>query len=284
MTERGRFRLSADGHVHSQWSWDAPNASMERACELAVELRLPSIAFTEHVDFAPRSLSRGVPVPAWQRPLVADGVFAPPRFDAAGYLACLARCRERFPGLAILSGAELGEPHLRCRQVDETLRGIRFDRVLASVHTLPSSAGERTTVDAAYETARPDAVVRAYLREVQMVVEDFDGFDVLAHVDYAARYWPNDLEPFRASRFREEYLAVLTALAARGKALEINTRIPPNPNILRWWHDVKGPAVAFGSDAHRPEQIARGFADAAALAEATGFVPTRNPHDLWGRH
>ncbi|MEU8278489.1 PHP domain-containing protein [Microbispora bryophytorum] len=42
--------LPADSHVHSEWSWDAPLGSMERTCEKAVELGLPAIAFTEHVD------------------------------------------------------------------------------------------------------------------------------------------------------------------------------------------------------------------------------------------
>jgi histidinol-phosphatase (PHP family) len=43
--------LPPDGHVHSEWSWDAIAGSMERSCARAVELGLPSIAFTEHADF-----------------------------------------------------------------------------------------------------------------------------------------------------------------------------------------------------------------------------------------
>jgi len=42
--------LPADSHVHSEWSWDAPAASMERSCMQAIELGLPAIAFTEHLD------------------------------------------------------------------------------------------------------------------------------------------------------------------------------------------------------------------------------------------
>jgi histidinol-phosphatase (PHP family) len=43
--------LPADGHVHSEWSWDAPEGSMKRCCALALELGLPAIAFTEHIDY-----------------------------------------------------------------------------------------------------------------------------------------------------------------------------------------------------------------------------------------
>ena len=42
--------LPADSHVHTEWSWDAQHGSMQRSCARAVELGLPSVAFTEHVD------------------------------------------------------------------------------------------------------------------------------------------------------------------------------------------------------------------------------------------
>jgi histidinol-phosphatase (PHP family) len=44
--------LPPDNHVHSEFSWDTgPRASLLRACERAVEIGLPAIAFTEHLDF-----------------------------------------------------------------------------------------------------------------------------------------------------------------------------------------------------------------------------------------
>ena len=42
--------LPADSHVHTQWSWDAPNGDIAALVCAAVELGLPSIAFTEHLD------------------------------------------------------------------------------------------------------------------------------------------------------------------------------------------------------------------------------------------
>ena len=48
------MELPADGHVHSEWSWDADLGSMEATtCARAVELGLPAVAFTEHVDCTP---------------------------------------------------------------------------------------------------------------------------------------------------------------------------------------------------------------------------------------
>jgi histidinol-phosphatase (PHP family) len=76
---------------------------------------------------------------------------------------------------------------------------------------------------------------------------------------------------------------VLRALATAGKALEVNTRVPLHPQIVRWWHQEGGHAITFGSDAHDPTALARGFADAAAMAEANGFRPGRHPNDFWRR-
>lgn len=44
-----------------------------------------------------------------------------------------------------------------------------------------------------------------------------------------------------------------------------------------------GSTVTFGSDAHDPAGVARGFGQAAAIVEAQGFRPGRHAHDSWIR-
>ena len=41
----------ADLHVHSEFSWDAPNGSMEETCRRAEAFGLPAVAFTDHADY-----------------------------------------------------------------------------------------------------------------------------------------------------------------------------------------------------------------------------------------
>ena len=97
---------------------------MAGSCAHAVELGLPSIAFTEHVDFTGWLIAPEVTTeeasfdPAF---VGRDGRFRPPPLDSAGYLACVQRCREQFPDLRIVSGAELGEPHWHEPQVKAVL-------------------------------------------------------------------------------------------------------------------------------------------------------------------
>ena len=54
--------------------------------------------------------------------------------DVEGYLADLARCRDEFPDLRILSGIEAGEPHLFPASVGRRAAAGNFQRVLGSLH------------------------------------------------------------------------------------------------------------------------------------------------------
>ena len=286
--------LPADDHVHSEWSWDTEVGSMLRTCERAVELGLPSVAFTEHVDVTSWRVMPGAhdDLPDEWATYVDGDVFTPPPLDLEGYLACVADCRERFPDLRIRSGAELSEPHWYADAMGGFLARSGVDRVLASLHSSPS--GDRATntdgvehvhveLSAVYDVEPPEVVVRDYLSEVVRLIEGFDGFEVLAHIDYPLRYWPHGTTPFRPERFEEEFRRALSTLAQHDRVLELNTKLPMQPQIVRWWYDCGGQALSFGSDAHEPGILARGFADAAAVAEAAGFRPGRDPWDFWVR-
>lgn len=275
----------ADSHVHSEWSWDAPEGSMERSCAKAVELGLPAIAFTEHVDHTVWTAALdALDGDDHLATLVApDGLLTPSEFDASGYLEAIETCRERFPSLRILSGLELGEPHWHAAAIAKVLGAGHFDRVLGSLHCLPD--GDRFAEPPGLYGHRAAAeVVRQYLAEVARLVTDSDVFSVLAHVDYPIRSWPvQEAGPFELSAFEAEFRHALRATAQSGRALEINTRIPLHSTLVTWWHEEGGEAVTFGSDAHEPSAVARGFRDAAAMAEAHGFRPGRHPYDFWPR-
>lgn len=275
--------LPPDNHVHTEWSWDAPLGSMERSCAQALKLGLPSIAFTEHADFTrwivgPKELEQ-LPIDAAE--VGPDGVFNAPIFNIAEYLDCLDRCRYHFPNLRIVSGVELGEPHWYQAQMKALLAERTPDRVLGSLHSLMVD-GPRM-VDFLYGRFEASDLMHAYLAEILALVESSATFAVLAHIDYPVRNWPSSAGHFDPVNFEEEYREVLRALARSGRALEINTRVPMGPEIVRWWWELGGRAVTFGSDAHEPADVANSFADAAAMAEAFGFGPGRHLHDFWVR-
>ena len=265
----GLLVTPGDNHVHSEWSWDARAGDMDRSCARAVELGLPSIAFTEHAD--------------WIR---GDAAV----FDAEGYLEAIERCRAAYPNLRILSGVEMGEPHWYPERA-KALLAAGFDRVLASMHCIE---WQGQTADAAHRGyLTPDAaegMFRSYLLGAREMVEKSVPFQVLAHVDYPKRYWP-EKPPFDEKQFEGEFRELLRAAARRGVALEINTtrgRDPsrylcPGPTVLRWWREEGGEAVCFGSDAHTPEHVGAGFRLAQDVAASAGFKPGDDPLAYWTR-
>ncbi|ROR90945.1 histidinol-phosphatase (PHP family) [Nocardioides aurantiacus] len=276
--------LPPDSHVHTEWSWDAPYGSMERTCARAIELGLPSVAFTEHADMTgwvtPQDAQRP---PAWDR-FVTGGVLVPPPIDLQGYNASLERCRERYPGLRIYSGVELSEPHWHSERSSSLLQAGEFERVLASVHSARRATGSGfEEVSSSFADHTPDQVVRDYLDETVRLVEQFDNFEVLAHIDYPVRYWPGHDRPYDPLNFEDQYRHVLRVLASADKVLELNTKVPLHPQILLWWHQEGGQAITFASDAHDPESLAHGFVEAVRTAQAAGFRPGPDPLGVWRR-
>ncbi len=246
---------------------------MARSCERAIEIGLPAIAFTEHADWV----------------TIHEGQHS---VDVHGYLEAVERCRQQFKGLRILSGVELGEPHWFPDETAAVLAAGRLDRVIGSVHC--ARIGGRP-VDASQFRGLPAGealeAIREYFRELLALVESNQKFEVLAHLDYPKRYWPAVMAPYKEEDFEAELRAILVAAKKRGRVLEVNTtrndageqRFCPGLKVLRWWHEVGGVAVSFGSDAHDPSKIAAGFELATQIVQAAGFKPAQDPMALWRR-
>jgi histidinol-phosphatase (PHP family) len=260
---------AADNHVHTEWSWDAPLGDMDGTCRRALELGLPTVAFTEHADFV-----RG--------PTAV--------FDPEAYHESVARCRTRYPDLRILSGVELGEPH---KYLEETkaLLSAGFDRVLASVHGVIWNGRFTDACEKGFLSEHNlDAYLRLYLEETLALVQSDVGFEVLAHLDYPKRYLPEGFS-YDPATYQGEFRAILRTAAQRGIVLELNTTrggqreryMCPELTVVKWWREEGGCAVSFGSDAHCPEDLAKGFALASEIAEAAGFRPRGDMNGFWTR-
>jgi histidinol-phosphatase (PHP family) len=270
--------LPPDNHVHTQWSWDAPGeASMARSCEQALAAGLPAVAFTDHLDFT--DWTDGDQIGAEN--------LDPHRYsrmhllDVPGYLATLEDCRQRYPDLRILSGVEIGEAHLWAASAGALVAASRFERILGSLHAVPVD-GRLTAADDLFRLMPADEVMRRYFAEVLRLIQGSDLFQVLAHLDFPRRMWPWSAGPYDEERFEAEYRAVLRALAASDRVLEVNTKSPlVSAGLVRWWREAGGRAVSFGSDAHQPWRVGDKFKLAVDIVEAAGFRAGRDRFDFW---
>jgi len=252
---------------------------MARSCEQALALGLPAVAFTDHLDF-----TEGTD----EDQLAAEGL-DPHRYsrmrllDIPGYLAAIEECRQRYSGLRILSGAEIGEAHLFDVSARRAVAAAGFDRVLGSLHAIPLE-GRLTAADDLFRQLPAEEVMSQYFAEVLRLIAGSDVFEVLAHLDFPRRMWPASAGTYEEKAFEFEYREILRALAAGGRILELNTKSPlASVELLRWWRDAGGTAVSVGSDAHQPWRVGDKFQQAVEIAEAAGFSPGRDPFDFWRR-
>ena len=254
---------------------------MADTCRRALEVGLPSVAFTEHVDFTAWGDGDGDNRTTGLPQIAARDRVMP--LDVTGYLAGIERCRERFPALRILSGIEAGEPHHFAGSVAAVLRQGTFDRILGSLHSVVDD-GRLIGADRLFGKYPAPELMRRYFAELLELVKGSDVFQVLAHCDYPRRHWPQAAGAFVEADFEEEYRTVFRALASSGRALEINTRSPlASSTLMSWWHQEGGDAVSFGSDAHLPVRVGARFDLAVDIVEAAGFKPGRDRFDFWRR-
>ncbi len=252
---------------------------MAHSCEQAVAAGLPGVAFTDHLDFT-----------TWTD---GDRIGAenldPHRYarmhllDVTGYLAVLDDCRQRYPELRILSGVEIGEAHLWAASAAAMVARAGPDRILGSLHAVPYR-GRLTAADDLFRQMPAADVMRRYFAELLRLVEGSGIFQVLAHLDFPRRMWPRTAGPYEERAFEAEYRAVLRALAASDRVLEVNTKSPlASADLLRWWRETGGRAVSFGSDAHQPWRVGDKFKVAVDVVEAAGFRAGRDRFDFWRR-
>lgn len=280
--------LPVDSHVHSEFSWDTGGPAhaagrMAATISHAERIGLPGLILTEHLDLEPDWRTDPADLPPKVRHLVdTDGVVRTPAFDQAGYLDSIERCRGEHPDVLLLTGLEFGQPHLRWAEAAAVLELSLFDRINGSLHTIEHE-GHRYEPNTLYRLLPADEVVRLYLAELVVMAGSDAGFTTVTHLDYAAQYWPiGQVGPFDPRRFEGEIRAAMRAIAASGRALEMNTRVLW-PWMPRWWAQEGGRMITFGSDAHLPEDLARGFPDVVEMVEALGFRPGPALQDPWVR-
>jgi histidinol-phosphatase (PHP family) len=285
--------LAGDGHVHSEWSFDtggprsAAAGTMGAMCRRALKIGLPALAFTEHLDLAGWVIDQEDLLDHLRELVGENGVLTPEPLDAAGYLDSVDRCRRQFPELRILSGVEFGQPHIDADKARQLIDLSVLDRVNGSLHTLPISdepgapCSEPITL---YRQWPAERVIWEYLAELRRMIAGSDTYTVLAHIDYAVRYWPAAQEgPFNPRIFEDGFRQAMRDLAHSGRALELNVGGPLRPWIPQWWSEEGGRAITFASDAHTTDALASNFYEAMAMAEHFGFRQGRHPEDFWTR-
>jgi len=242
-----------DSHMHTEVSADSAMKAadaLERAAKLGV-----GAVFTEHEDM--------------DFPGEKDFTFSPEDYWKK-YEAL------RGEGERLRLGVELGMQEGLAEKNRAFVKKAPFDQVIGSIHTL---LGFDLYYETLYEGREKDEIYRLYLRAMASCVRSHGAFiDILAHIDYIARYAAYRDTELTYAVYGEEIDEVLAALIETDTVLELNTRRFDAPQgkaslvpIFRRYRELGGREVTLGSDAHDACAVAFAFCEAQDLAESLGL-------------
>ena len=182
--------------------------------------------------------------------------------------------------LTLCLGLELGSAPYEPAVARTILKegGDELDFVLGSLHNWIGAEGniDLGSSDYSGDPALARKAVDAALTYTWALVTQYpDCYDSLAHIIYPLRYIRRDGIDLSFADWEDRVRAIFTEVARTDHALEVNTRRGRDldywPPLLRWFRECGGELVTVGSDAHRPQDVAKGIPEALELLKAAGF-------------
>lgn len=282
LTQPGQF---FDGHVHLEGGpytleW------LDRFLAAAERAGVAELGLVEHLYLFPESHH------LLTNDYVREKAFAPPPrgrrhagdpADGGGV-----RSLERYARFAA-EAARSGRP-VRCglevdyipgkeAELSRLLGGLPLDFVIGSLHWLDDWGFDLSA--AAWDGRWVADVYRRYYATLSEAAAS-GLFDVIGHPGNIG-YFGHRPDAAALAEIEGEFVATLARLASagRGPCIEFNTggrlrpagETFPRPDLLPGLAGT-GLPVVLGSDAHRPEDVGYGFAEASTLLAAAGFLST----------
>lgn len=241
-----------DTHMHTRFSTDS-RMTLAEAEERARELNL-GIIITEHMDLA-------YPEPE---------AFT---FDVNNYFATYESHRRN----DLLLGIEIGMRDDCVEANRDIVVNHPFDFVIGSIHLVENIDIYQESF---YQNRTKEEVYRQYFNAMITCLEQYDFIDSLGHIDYICRYARFDDPELYFLDFQTDIDLVLSQLAQRDQAIEINTRRLWMPEaieaLLPVYHrfrELGGRFVTIGSDAHKQQNVGKGLQIGMEMAETCGLIP-----------
>lgn len=267
--------MLADYHVHTEFSDDSVFA-LEDVCALAIERGIDEICITDHVDYDVR--------PDWDEyrwdPSCAKIFEGKPSInvDYERYFPAIEAARERFaPMLAVKTGMEFGVQSHTAERFHALFEqhADAWDFIILSIHQV----GNEEFWNGTFQKGRTqDEYNMQYYEEMLRVVQRFDDWSVLGHLDLIKRYdaagpWPDE-------NARDIVAEIMKEAIRRGKGIELNTSsiryglsdLTPSEGILRLYRDLGGRVLSIGSDSHKPEHLGAHIPMMRERLQAIGFT------------
>lgn len=252
-----------DLHIHTLRSPDSKQ-TLDEICAQAINIGLEGIAVCDHADtwFAEELRTEEA-----IKSCIADVKGAQKRYGSK---------------LTVLQGLEMAE-YLDDPEIAEKILSVgEFDVILGSVHSVrfETITDSYSRIDfSSMPIEMIDRFLKEYLEHMAQMVEKTD-FDVLTHLTCPLRYINGKYHRNAdIMRHRNEIFSIFEQIIQKDIALEINTsgfdgdfaKLMPDLSLIRSYKEMGGKRITLASDAHVPQNIGKGFAEAAAALQNIGF-------------
>lgn len=236
-----------DSHSHTEFSADSEMKATDAIA--AAKKAGVGLVFTEHLDL--------------DYPGDLDFTFNPDAYWNA---------YEPYRSDTLRLGVEIGMQASTCLRSKEFSQLVPFDEVIGAQHMVH---GKDIYYKSAYEGFDKKSFYHDYFQAMADNVKSHDFIDVLAHIDYIARYAPYENPEIEYNVFHDEIDEVLKAIIERDVVLELNTRrlgekqaLEELRPVFTRYKELGGCYITIGSDAHTPDAIAMHFDTAWDFAQA----------------
>lgn len=249
--------MRADYHIHTNFSVDS-KLEMEEIILRSIEIGLDEICFTDHVDYD-----------------VKNHLVDKQEVDYPEFIKEYNRLSELYSDkISIKLGLEFGvQLHTMHRYVAD-MKKYDFDFILLSCHQIDN---KELWLNHYQEDKTQVEYNRGYYEYLYQLVDQFDDFSVLGHLDVIKRYDQNGV-------LDDEFVIdiierILKRVIEKGKGIEVNTSsyrynlpdLTPSRRILKMYYDLGGRILTMGSDTHRIEQLKDHFEEIIVQLKDMGF-------------
>jgi len=223
--------------MHTSYSDDSV-FEMEDVVNTAISKGFDEICFTDHIDLLSGEI---------------------PHFPYKSYEKDFLRCKEKYAHKINLKlGMEFGMQHTTIPVFEKIFEQGKFDFILMSTHIVD----DKWLWSQEFQTGKTrDEYNIQYYEEILRLVNNYDNYSVLGHLDVIRRYDRNGKYPF--DKIKPVVEEILKRVIACGKGIELNTScyryqlgdLTPSREILKLYKELGGRIITIGTDSHRPEHV-----------------------------
>lgn len=246
--------MKADYHMHTSFSNDS-SYPMEDAIKQAIQLGLEEICITEHSDYG----TMGNYVVDYKK-------------YYQGYKVLKDKYRDQ---ITIKFGCEFGVQVHTIEKYKKDFKQYPFDFIILSNHQINDI--EFWTYK--YQEGKTqEEYNRGYYQAILDVIQNFDNYSVLGHLDMIKRY--DQIGIYPDEKVKDLIMEILKHIIKHNKGIEINTSsfryglpdLTPSTYILKLYHQLGGRIITIGSDTHEKEHVGYNIEVVKETLKEIGFT------------